>query len=527
MFRRSDPQQPLFDRASDLDDAVAKRLKASWASGFRREVLPVLMEVEPQFAHLYSGHGRPNFSVARLLGVCLLKEMKNLTDQDAVESFAFDARWQYALDVVEADAYISRRSLVEFRRRLVENDPEMELIRSVFDRISARAIAQLGLCTAEQRVDSTIITSNIRVGGTLDLFRSCLEVFLRSLDEERMARVPEDIRAWYCRDRQGWFGSGASEIRDKLETLVQMMASLLSVFGTDEDVKTREPFRLLKRAFDENCRYIEPQPTPASGADDDDSKPQGSDDSGATVKGMTDGGKLREGRTSGNKRHKRGKKPRGCHKAPVVHVDGRSMEVRRGEGETLQTPHDPDASFGHKGAGYHAHVTETCNNADKPEIITDYEVHGAYRSDANKTRGIVMRLRRAGVTPDTLYADAGYPSADLLLEMDEQGIELCAPVHRAGMPDGMMSRVDFVFKDDDRVTACPQGHPPIDHRWQNANGDGPCWYAYFDGDTCRCCSRLEFCPVRAPNHRAKGCGARETRGNFRLELRPSICRRDR
>jgi len=54
-------------------------------------------------------------------------------------------------------------------------------------------------------------------------------------------------------------------------------------------------------------------------------------------------------------------------------------------------------------------VAETCNN-DKTEIITDYEVHGAARSDMGKGASVVERLEATGCKPDTLFADGGYPS---------------------------------------------------------------------------------------------------------------------
>ena len=37
---------------------------------------------------------------------------------------------------------------------------------------------------------------------------------------------------------------------------------------------------------------------------------------------------------------------------------------------------------------------------------------------------------------------------------------------------------------------------------------------------------LDHCPVRAPNHRNKGCQARDTVGDFRLEITPEIRLRD-
>jgi hypothetical protein len=37
---------------------------------------------------------------------------------------------------------------------------------------------------------------------------------------------------------------------------------------------------------------------------------------------------------------------------------------------------------------------------------------------------------------------------------------------------------------------------------------------------------LDQCPVRAPNHRTKGCHPRETTGDFRLEITPELRLRD-
>jgi hypothetical protein len=84
---------------------------------------------------LYGTTGRPNFSVARVLGVCVLQEYNDLTDQEALDALSFDLRWRYALDVTDEEDYFSRRSLVEFRRRLAAKDPEMKLVREVFDNI--------------------------------------------------------------------------------------------------------------------------------------------------------------------------------------------------------------------------------------------------------------------------------------------------------------------------------------------------------------------------------------------------------
>jgi hypothetical protein len=51
-------------------------------------------------------------------------------------------------------------------------------------------------------------------------------------------------------------------------------------------------------------------------------------------------------------------------------------------------------------------------------------------------------------------------------------------------------------------------------------------HAIFDGKTCRSCTMLDRCPVRAPNHHLKGCQPGDTVRDFRLEITPELRLRD-
>jgi len=471
MYKKTSPQQKLFGVATQLSSSLGSRIQSSWAHLFKMDVLPILLENEDRYALLYGKTGRPNFSVARLLGLCLLQELNNLSDQQALDTFSFDLRWRYALEVSEEEDYLSRRSLVEFRRRLAAQDPEMRLVRKVFDQIRDSAIQKLGLSASNQRLDSTHIISNIRTRGRLALFANTLTLFLQSLDEAQFSRVPQAIREWYGREPEGWFGLGVAEQKVKVQELAQYVYELLLLFEKDDEVKGKEPYQLLHRLFSEQCEPTE--------------------------------------RDSGQE--------------PSCKVEVK----KKTEGETLQSPYDPDASYGHKGAGYSVQITETCHNSDKPEIITDYEVHGASRSDVGKAVGVIERLDEAGLKPETLFADGGYPSVPSVLNLKEQGIEFMTPVNRSRLSDEVMGRDCFHFDSNGFVTECPMGHRPVDHRILSGNNTTRrSLHAIFQGDVCRACKMLDQCPVRTPNHRERGCGARETVGDFRLEITPEIRLRD-
>lgn len=470
MYKKTNPQQKLFGVGAQVSEKLRTRLEESWAHFFKKEVLPLLLRNEDDYAGLYGKTGRPNFSVARVLGVCILQEHKNLTDQEALDALSFDLRWRYALDVTEEEDYFSRRSLVEFRRRLVAKDPEMKLVREVFDNVRDGAIKALGVSTRHQRLDSTHVISNIRVRGRVVLFANTLRVFLKSLNESQLARIPKDIESWYCSEPEGWFGLPAAEQKAKLKQLAQYLYELLTLFQKDEDVIHSEPYHLLQRLFSEHCELTE---------------------------------------------------------TPSDAQDAKVQLKKEIEGEMLQSPYDPDASYGHKGVGYSVHIAETCNNAGPSEIITDYEVHGAARSDVGKALSVIERLDASGLKPETLFADGGYPSVPSTLKVVEQNIEFMTPVNRSRLSDEVMGRDRFEFNVDGFVTRCPMGHHPIDHRvLSRNNGTDRCLHAIFDGDLCRACTRLDRCPVRAPNHRARGCTAQETVGDFRLEITPEMRLRD-
>jgi transposase len=410
MFKETDQQVPLFGSESRLSKAARSLLDESWAPGFRKEILPLLMQSERDFAELYSEKGRPNWSVGRMLGICLLQEMLNLSDQEALNSYSFDIRWHYALCVDEDNDYLSRRSLVEFRRRLVQIDPQMKMMQQIFERVSNSAITKLGISINEQRVDSTLIISNIRTKGLLELLRKTLENFCNGLDEQNKALLPKQITAWLDETRNGWFAAGdKNQRREKKLRLCTWLYQVKQIYKDVDKVNHTEAYLLVVRILNEHCEVVE----------------------------------------SNSEQSQTGDKDSGATKTPN-HTDSEvDFQIRMHKPEhpglSLQSPYDPDAGCGHKGPGYHLHVVETCNNQDSAEIITGYELFSAGRSDKGKGLDILQLLIQRGHGPQTIFMDAGYPTANTIKAIVELGIELMAPVHRVDMPKEKMGRDNFTF----------------------------------------------------------------------------------
>lgn len=486
VFRKTEGQGSLFEAKSLLSEPQKKRLEESWAGPFREKVLPLLLEAEERFAVLYGEEGRPNFSVARLLGISLLQEMEKLPDQKALDAYSFDRRWQHALAVSADEAYVTRRTLVDFRRRVVGHPDD--LVREVFDRVFEAAAADLNVSTSKQRLDSTLVTSAVRARGRIGVARETIRVFVRSLSELDRQRVPAAVRAWADADPNRWDDDVSPDDRTStLHELGRWVRALLDAFRERPDVSSGAPYQHLERLAQEHGHSLgldedgpPEEPPPAAEAD-------------------------AQRRARNRRKAKKRRKNKGKRKAS-------SAPKAR-----FWSPHDPDASFGHKGFGYHVHIAETCGN-ERTELLTDYDVVTAARSDVGLALPAFERLSACDRAPETLYADGGYTTPDQLLQFREHGAELKAPIDRGRLAASALSRAAFEV-DQDQVMRCPAGHEPTRHDLRaGRHGRPPSLHAFFDADTCRACPKRGSCPVRGPNN-AK---SRE----FRIDMDPALVARD-
>jgi hypothetical protein len=478
-----------------LAAGAQKRLSGTWAEGFRRRVMPELLSAEAEFAVLYGQGGRPNWSVARVVGVCLLQQLQDLSDQQALDALSFDLRFQYALDVTTEEAYLSRRSLVEFRRRLVEHDPDGRLLRGVFDRICAAGLLDLGLDSSQQRLDSTLVVSNIRAHGRLSVARETLRVFVRSLDDAQCARLPEAVRAWHASmQRDRWETEDkASDRQARMLELGRLVATTLEVFAQDEHIVASESYRLLRRLADEHGDALGLQPAKAPNSDEHD---ESGDDPPPDARADAQTEQLK-------------------HKQPKTRRTKATQQAR------YWSPHDPDASYGHKGLGYHVHIAETCRN-ECAELLTDYAVLTAAQSDIGQGVPALQRLAERGLTPRVMYADGGYPTPSDLVTAHAMGTELCAPVNRGRLAVDSFSRADFrTDPKNAEVVRCPAGRTPIRHGERESSDSmhrRRALFAFFEVDTCEPCQQRAHCPVRQPNNTHSL--------EYRLELSPELMARD-
>ena len=450
MFRPTDPQLSRLESRFVISPKKRARLERSWAEPFRQHVLPLIDE--ELFRDCFcEDNGRPNTSIRVLVGLHLLKEADDLTDEQILDALEFNLQWQHALGVQPADAHVCEKTLHNFRNRMLGSPRACKL----YEQLTAALMKADGLSAVRQRLDSTHTLSNIAVLSRLGVFTETVTAFLRDLRRDAPAKLTwlgEGYTERYLA-REGFFADAKREdARRRLPMVAHDLHALVYLFAEDAEVREWASYGLLVRLLAEQCDVTgEPGP-----------------EGPVTIK-------------------------------PPQEVGGGS----------LQSPHDPDATYGHKGKGYEVQLAETCVAENPYQVITAVDVTDANGSDQNATMPIVEKLIENGRMPDEILADTGYGSGENIVACAKLGVTLVAPVQDADKPAPVtpgcaappreerreIDLGDFAFNAAfDRVESCPAGHAAIE---QHTMPSGLA--ARFGGAACAGCPYAASCPAQ---HRA-------------------------
>jgi len=447
MFTRKSPQKTLLDAEFLLPQAKRKRLENTWAGPFRDEILPVLVEIEPEFAHKYHETlGAPNKSVALLLGLSILQDMFDLSDGETAEAFDFNVQWHFALDTAPERAHVCVKTLYNFRQILACD----ELARKVFERATDRFAEKFNVRTTHHRLDSTHILSNMAKLSRLGNFSKSIEQFLKKLKKKHpgaFEALPAALRERYL-EREGYFSDvKGSKVPRRLEQCAEDLWLLVERFRASKDVSGLQAYRNLARLFEEQCEVLQTLEKDVEGEE--------------------------------------------AHAARVALKAPKDIAA-----DSLQNPSDPDATFsGHKGQGYQAQIAETCHEENAFELITYVETQGAHESDQNAPGRVHENLIERGHTPRTTFVDPGYMSGANIIEAEEQGVDLHGPIVIGNKPSEEKTPLsDFEFNAErTRVQQCPAGHEPIGHKDCK---DEKATIAYFDKEVCAECEMRVACRAK-------------------------------
>ncbi len=466
MFRKTSKQLSLDSVENTMDISKLKKLKKTWAQPFRDKILPLIDE--EIFKDLFHAHiGAPNKSIRTMVGLLLLKEQYDMTDNEIIENFEFNAQWHYAFDVSPSEADICRKTVHTFRTKLIESKLDKNIFNSITDGIAQAAKIDF----SHQRTDSTHIISNMKQLQRLGLFVKTIESFLKRLKKKapsRIDRLPKRFHERYL-DREGYFAdSKSSKSKRRIEASAKDVWYLLDAYREIKEITRLKEYKRLERLFSEQCK-------------------------------MADG----DGQSEELVELKVPKSKKAEDKIPT---------------NSLQSPFDEDATYGHKGKGYELQLSETCSDDNAFQLITDVEVTDSCGSDHNEVSPTINRLDDSGKLPERLYADSGYINTANIELAEEQGVELYGPLSGPIGNEEHLHLEDFELDELGNVLACPAGHAPIETKKRKDKAGFVT--DTFDRTHCECCEHADSCPVfRDERYRERKHPTRKRGGRKNQKLR--------
>ena len=437
-------QGELFDPWGFLSPKRRRLLEQSWAGLFKKHILCELpvRQLTPYFDE---GFGRPTKELHTVLGVLVLQQSLDLTDQETVNQLAFNIQWHYALNITEESdsaKYFCGKTLWNMRSIAVENALEATL----FEDITAKLADVFNVNTATQRIDSVHIKSNMRRLGRIGIFSKSINKFLINLKrgyKELFDSVDKAIIDKYFSEKAlGCFSMvKPSESNKTLASVADDLFNLVEQFKDCEPVCAMHSYKLLQRVLKEQCNL-------------------------------------------------------------QVSDDQKLVEVKKPKeiaSDSLQNPSDPDTTYsGHKGQGYQLQVMETYTDSEDEKIksktlnlVTHVELEKACDSDAQALIPAIESTQNRGLGPEELEADTLYGSDENYQAARSMGVELVAPVK--GKPKkNAVSLSEFEFSDQGHVIACPQGQKPLTSKKKKTR-----FTQCFNCEACGNCPLVADCPVRA------------------------------
>jgi hypothetical protein len=260
------------DRQGDLFDEVARfceeMLPENSIYGFLARERDRLFPDE-LFADLFTGTGRRSVPPSVVATVMTLQRLDGLSDREAVDRYAFDARWRYAAGVGGYGgtgwARFAHTVLVDMRERLRESARPNRIFE-----VSLEAAHAAGLVGRRRVLDSTPLYDAVATMDTVTLIRSALRGLLKVADAEVEAELRAALSGcddyvavgkpqidWDDPDaREALIGSRARDGyavlavlhgRELTEAVGQASELLATVLGQDLDTGDDGVFRIARR----------------------------------------------------------------------------------------------------------------------------------------------------------------------------------------------------------------------------------------------------------------------------------------
>lgn len=437
-FVENSSQQLSFDDSIfNLTEREQRFLNSSWAKDFSDKIFPAIDE--KLFAVLYSDKdSRPNTPVNVIVGAMILKEFMNLTDDEMVQSLMFDVRYQYALHTTSfKEQPLSDRTFSRFRARVVsyETLTGIDLIHACMISLSGQIAEFMNITPTLQRMDSLMVSANIRNISMIELFYRCVADLLKVMSKNDDT-IPENLSHYLDKDDYNKivYHMRSINIKERIKTVL-IDAVQLSKLCSGRYDETSE-YQLLIRLLNEQA--------------------------------IEDDGKYRL----------------------------RTKEEKVNGSHHLINPADPEATCstkaGKKHFGYVANVVESVGETGS--VVTEYMYEQNTHSDSEFAREYMESLPENG-EEITLVTDGTYGS-ERNSEIAKQHNVNFVNTNFTGLKlDEIYA--DFVISEDgSEIVECPNKQVPLKSKLttrRKRNNQNKIYTAHYPKETCEQCPYRDRC----------------------------------
>lgn len=402
MFRENNnhKQVNMFDSTIGMDKRIVEKLKNSWAPVFFDEVFCKIDE--KPFAVLYSFYGRPNFPINILLSLEYIKHMFNYSDDELIEQYNFNYLVNYAIgNHTLGYLNMAERTLYEFRERIykysAKEGQNADLLFEQFIKLTKNFAIKAGIKMDEQRMDSTMIMSNIKKAGRLSLAYDVLINGIKVIPDDKLPNELKEIKSSDFK-KEMLYKVKADDKESKFETILNYAARVIEI-AEKNGLDKENGIKLLKRFVNEQTEYDEQ-------------------------------GKIYKARSK-----------------------------KTISSDSLQSAFDEDATYRSKSgkgqSGYSVNLAETCNSENEFQLVTDYVTNVNIVSDVE-----VAEERLPVIVENTgcndMYLDGGYYHQEENPIVTAHYTDMTGKAPTKLVP----SEFD-IDEEEQRIKSCPNGVEPI------------------------------------------------------------------
>ncbi len=446
MFRKSTAQSSLFDAEHYLKDALPGN---DWSYIYRDKIL--LLIDEDKFKHLYSQEkGRPNNSIKTMISLLIFMGLEKYVWRSVEFQFPRRIDWMIATNAQIGNAFIDHVTLFKFYQRL-END---ETAVKLFAEITNKFIELCGTSIKKQRTDSFFVHGWLQNLSRYGLFKETIRKFLYTLRKQKQGlyeNIEGQLSKQYLDKDFDLTEKDNEKARRRVSEMATDMYKIIIAFENHKQIKYYETFKILKQVFQQQCE-VKQEP--------DNQEPE------------------------------------------IILKD-------KPDKKAINTPHNSQAQYKRKGkqqvTGDAAFATETCDEDNKTQFITDIKLSEISEHDSTQQPKIQERLINNELKPEKQYADAGFVNGKTIKKSKENDIELEGPTAGRSQSfeayessERIFDAGDFDTTYDDNsaeliVNKCPEGHKPVNQEKSKKTGK---LKVHFDTKICSACAKQNQCPIR-------------------------------